>query len=210
MIKNWPVNYNIAWFISKSHEILYLPILKSASSSIKMYMKKKVSGEEILPSKENELCVQNFQDYFSFSFVRHPIDRLFSCYKNKILQPNILDKNTGVGTIFSKYGTKFYKEMSFKDFLKVIISIDPENYDNHFRPQHEFLYDSNKQLAIDYVGKFENINNDFSYILNKINLPKEELPILNKTNYKESYDEEAIDIAKKVYGVKKDMEIFNY
>lgn len=212
MIKNLPQVQKKVAVLSKSHKIIYLTIAKAASSSIKDYIIRHTNGKEVVfDNKINPLWHEDFKDYFSFSFVRHPIDRLFSCYKNKIKRPNIPDKKTGIDIAFREYNSMFYRDMNFKDFLKAIIPLEPCQQNAHFRCQHQFLCDENENIIVDFIGKFENLKNDFDYIINKNNLPKKRLLCLNKVVYKKkSYDEEAIELAKCVFGVKKDMEIFDY
>jgi uncharacterized phage-like protein YoqJ len=211
MIKNLPQVQKRVVILSESHKIAYPTIAKAASSSIKEYIIKNTDGKQIIFDREiSPLWHEDFKDYFCFSFVRHPIDRLFSCYKNKIKRPTILDWKTDVDITFREYGSMFYRDMSFKDFLKVIIPLEPYQQNAHFRCQYQYLCDKDENIIVDFIGKFENLENDFNYIVNKNNLPKKRLPCLNKVIYYEEYDEEAIELAKCVFGVKKDMEIFNY
>ena len=204
----------ITYFIvSEEYKLIFCNIKKVASSSIEKYMINNLNAK--ICSPENYYSgpsYNNYKEYFSFAFVRNPLDRLLSCYKNKIKNPNIINEETGMGIIFDKYKSDgiFYKEMSFKEFLKAIISLDPLRYDDHFNPQYQYVCDVNENIVVDFVGKFENIENDFQYLINNKNLPISKLPHLNKSTFNENYDEETTELAKQVYGVKKDMEIFNY
>ena len=139
---------------------------------------------------------------------------MVSCFKNKIQQPNVLDEKTGVGIIFSKYGNKFYPQMTFKDFLKAIITINPDKLDPHVASQYQLLCDVDKNIIVDYVGRFEKITEDIQTIWSNVGLKYDiNFPHLNKTNhnhYRNYYDEECLDIVKKIDGFVEDATIFGY
>lgn len=202
-----PIHKTHQYIVSDEHKIVFLNIKKVASSSITECMQSKLNANVEF------LWCKKYQDYFSFAFVRDPLDRLLSCYNNKIKAPNIKSSQTNIGIIFDKYivNKLFYKSMSFKKFLRAISSLDPSEYDPHCLPQYIWVCDNNKNIVVDFIGKFESLKSDFDYVLVKNNLPILTLPHLNKTSFKEEvYDEETIELAKQVYGVQEDMEIFNY
>ncbi len=54
----------------------------------------------------------------------------------------------------------------------------------------------NGRVIVDFIGRYENINEDFSYICEKINIPEPILPHVNKfdhDNYMNYYTKEMID-----------------
>jgi hypothetical protein len=144
-----------------------------------------------------------YSDFFTFTIVRNPWDRLYSSYK--FLQKggiNIHDKNA-----FETH-LSIYKD--FEDFVlnglneKIIWEI------MHFIPQHEFICDKNGKIIVDYVGKFENLNK----VVDKINdILKSEFKLehhnkTNKKDYKDIYTTEMIVKVNQIY--QKDIDIFEY
>ena len=144
-----------------------------------------------------------YSDFFTFTIVRNPWDRLYSSYK--FLQKggiNIHDKNA-----FETH-LSIYKD--FEDFVlnglneKIISKI------THFIPQHEFICDKNGKIIVDYVGKFENLNK----LVDKINdILKSEFKLehhnkTNKKDYKDIYTAEMIVKVNQIY--QKDIDIFEY
>jgi hypothetical protein len=198
--------------ISDTYKIVFFNVKKAASSSITNYFFDHLNGRRYSPCKHNEIhWYKDYQDYFSFAFVRNPFDRLLSCYKNKIRQPDIFDiTQKGIDKTFLPYGSKFFKEMTFKQFLEAVISLHSEDYDRHFGPQYPFVCDKYENVIVDFIGRVENFKIDFSFLIEEQNLPQVDLNYYwhNKTTVEAFHDEETIELAKQVYGVEKDMYFF--
>tara|TARA_Y100001933_G_C19002317_1_gene565108 strand:+ start:1014 stop:1625 length:612 start_codon:yes stop_codon:yes gene_type:complete len=134
--------------------------------------------------------------YFKFSIVRNPWDRLVSTYYNKVLGMN------------KKYKIKFYKKFrhrSFKYFITYLSNINLSK-EEHIKYQYKFIPNN-----VNFIGKFENLQNDFNTICDNIGIPHCELPHWNRTqheHYTEYYDDETRKIVAEKYA--KDIEYFNY
>lgn len=103
---------------------------------------------------------EQFSRYFKFSFVRNPYERLVSTY------------------IYFDY----IKKYDFKYFLNTIVSNElNERSTRHFLPQHNYIYDKNENILVDYVGRFENLQNDFNHVCDCIGMSNTTLPHANKT-----------------------------
>ena len=101
-----------------------------------------------------------------------------------------------------KYIDKF---KTFKDF---VLSIDKTGLPNqqHLRQQTFWI-----DRELDFIGKLENFQEDFDIVCDKIGIPQQELPHLNKSNHKhytEYYDEETKQIIGEKYA--RDIEYFGY
>ena len=139
--------------------------------------------------------------YFSFAFVRNPFDRIVSAYtyaqRRKEFEGN--ESNVDPDFIFSSF-TEFCKNYLSKDNL-----CDPvTKYNIHFLPQYKFLYDpkeadsENGRPFVSYVGKFENIKDDFGYICKKINIRNTTLPKVRDQKRKKHYSENYLTTASKL------------
>ena len=161
---------------------------------------KKIVGE-IVPKNHNNYLYskhtscsefQNnhseFNDYFKFAFVRNPWDRVVSWYNfsMKIKNP---DKD---------------RNITGKDFLSFILEFQ-NIWGNEQQNQYNFTE------CCDFIGRFENLQDDFNTICDKIGILQQKLPHKNKTKHKcytEYYDEETKQIIAEVFA--KDIEYFNY
>ena len=144
-----------------------------------------------------------YSDFFTFTVVRNPWDRLYSSYK--FLQKggiNIHDKNA-----FETH-LSIYKD--FEDFVLKGLNEKLISEITHFIPQHEFICDKNGKIIVDYFGKFENLNK----LVDKINdILKSEFKLehhnkTNKKDYKDIYTTEMIEKVHQIY--QKDIDIFEY
>jgi len=149
---------------------------------------------------------KSFNEYFKFTFVRNPWDRLLSAYNFlKKGGMNHMDQQF-CDDVLSSYDT-------FEQF--VMEWVDRENVEGwvHFIPQYHYVYDKNKNLVIDFVGCFEQFEADFESIREKLGtgIP---LKHLNKTkdkkenNYRDAYTQEMTEKVAEVY--KEDIELFGY
>ncbi len=87
----------------------------------------------------------------------------------------------------------------------------------HFAPQYKMLcLPSSDNIDVDFLGFYENIQDDFIYIKNQLSLSADlELKYENKTesndrqfDYRNFYTDEARDIVSQVY--KKDIDLLGY
>jgi len=139
---------------------------------------------------------------FSFAFVRNPWDRLVSAYeylKNGGICP--LDAEDYLN-LFSKY----------ENFKEMVLNWEEVFFDQiHFKSQSDWICDNDGNIIVDFVGKFENLQQDFDIVCDRMQIPRKKLPHTNKTNHKhytEYYDDEIREIVAKKYA--RDIEYFGY
>src|SRR5690606_10226910 len=186
------------------HQCIFIHIPKAAGTSINIALgKKSESGRLHLPWYVFQTAnPKKFREYFKFAFVRNPWDRAYSAYS--YLRQGGNGKDDLV-----------YKDMllSFKDFDDFIINgLGEGKFRNIplFVPQIDVVLGFNQQLAVDFLGKFETLENDFKYVARKLKL-NAALPRRNITNkhpepiYKTN---RAIEIISELY--KQDIRIFDY
>ena len=140
-----------------------------------------------------EMDDDKWNEYFKFCFVRNPYDRAVSGW-NYLMETDNLN-------------------IDFDVYLKMKDIVTENEYWHVFLSQYETLIDKNGKMFIDFVGKFENLEDDFQIILKKIGFNKicHDKIFINRRktdSYKKYYTQEALDIVNKIY--ENDFIHFNY
>jgi dermatan 4-sulfotransferase 1 len=146
---------------------------------------------------------KRFSEYYISAIVRNPYQRLYSCYKDKVV--NAAQK--GIDNIFEPFGIEY--GMPFHEFSEIICSIPDHQSDRHFRSQSSFLCHKDT-LIPDFIGKFETLESDWQKLVKKFHLPQ--LEVRNNSSHAQSssdhFDSSTFDIIYKRY--QSDFINFNY
>ena len=194
--------------ISHHHACIFVHIPKTGGSSIESVIwpqpravtdlwmgfidnynnKYQTGGLQHLLSRQiqSEVGSKIFKKYYKFTFVRNPWDKAVSQYCFMSRREDLRDF----------IGMK--KNDSFKKYLDLIRLRDHVQWE----PQVNFITDLNNELLVDYIGKFETINECSKKIFSQINITNRSLPHLNKTvrkPYQEYYDAESIEMIRELY-----------
>lgn len=102
-----------------------------------------------------------FDEYFKFAFVRNPWERLVSEYLHK----------------------KIDKHLSLKEFVFEGLPEENDFCDKHRHiiPQSDYLFDSNGNQLVNFIGRFENLQTDFRYICRQLDISNTSLPHKNSS-----------------------------
>lgn len=147
---------------------------------------------------KRKLGINKWKKVFKFSIVRNPWDKFVSHYFNRIKT-----NQTGLGD----------NPIEFKKWVKLAYGEqNPKYYDNpkYFMPQIDWLSDEEGEIMVDFIGRFENLENDFQLICKRIGTIAD-LPFVNKSEHKEYqyyYDDETREIVSRWF--EKDIELFKY
>ena len=131
-----------------------------------------------------------FNSFFKFSFVRNPWDWQVSLYYYILDHP----ENHGY------HATR--KMGSFRNF---VFSREALSF-----TQTGCLVDEDGKLLVDFVGRFENLEEDFRDVCRRIGMSVD-LPHINKSdrsNYRDYYDSETRELTAKLYA--EDIDRFGY
>lgn len=193
--------------INHSKKAIFVHVPKTAGTSMRMYFGRRGFGsvEYHAPDGSNDDVTglykigtsrrikRNLEDvwdsYFKFAFVRNPWDRMVSCWKNR----------AGKYNDFSKFLNDYPYPARNHNLIW------------HTIPQLDHIRDENKNIMMDFIGKFENIDNDLKYICDKLNINHNKLPHQNTSNHKpyyEYYTEQQMMYVGDIY--REEIEMFNY
>ncbi|WP_353497684.1 sulfotransferase family 2 domain-containing protein [Vibrio sp. CB1-14] len=188
------------------HRCIFIHIPKSAGQSISLALfNDKHPGHYSIKKFEWE-SPKKKEAYFKFTVVRNPWDRLYSAY-------NYLTKFTPYKSD-QEFSEKYLSEYkSFEDFILNGLKKKEISSWVHFRPQSDFLLDSKGNFDIDYVARFENIEDGFLDIAKRLDVDVPKLQKVNSSNrdsksYKKHYSQDTIRIVAKHY--ENDIKLLNY
>ncbi|MBK9710390.1 MAG: sulfotransferase family 2 domain-containing protein [Kouleothrix sp.] len=211
------------FYVVDALRLAYLPIPKSACSSIKIALAKPAGIDYDLDRgiegihghgkwrREIGRLSEAQRGYYRFSFVRNPFERLVSCYRQKILFTPTPEMPH---PFYQPYFFALPANTSFADFAERVCRIPDPLSENHFKSQYALLYDAG-ELLVDYVGKLEQIERDWAPLAERYQLA----PLLIQTNvskhrpgahsdYRRYYTE---PLARMVYErYRQDVESFGY
>ena len=156
---------------------------------------------------------KEYRDYFKFAFVGNPWDRLLSCYLDKMVGNRLFPK---VAASAVSAGVEYYVNMPFAEFVEAVHQVPDESANAHFRSQYLTVCGPDGEPMADFVGRFENLREDFARVAEEIGVPGLELPEFNRKSvskrgsrhYREFYDERLQSLVHERYV--KDVETFGY
>ena len=202
--------------LNDDYKCIYLHIPKNGGISIQtilFHSYSRVGHKSLLHYKLYNK--EKFNNYYKFTFVRNPWDRLVSAFH--FLVKGGLDSNETNVKIWADqlkiYGINdfenFVLSMTDADFCKTFLSY------RHFRPQHLWLIDEHGELAVDFICKIENFDAGMENLKNILGLHTNytannhiKRNVTNHDNYKNLYSAKMKKIVEEFY--KKDIELFNY
>lgn len=192
--------------INDKYKMIFVHIPKNAGISIEEALfHKKVGHKSIKQFQAHD--AKRFEEYWKFTIVRNPYDRLVSAFHflkkggRNSDDANWAEKNLKGVNDFKK----FIETLEDKSFMENIITWQ------HFIPQFKYLIDFSGKLHVDYIGKMEILESDFEEICDKLKISNVSLEHKNKSDRKhwtEYYDESMKKIVHGIYF--KDFELLGY
>lgn len=146
---------------------------------------------------KSELGQERFDQYYKFAFVRNPWDRMISEFFWRKLRPK---------------RRQFESLEAMLDFqLKGNEVEDDKN--RHFTPQVDYVTNNNGEFIVDFIGRFENLNEDFRTVTEKIGIhTQRNLPKLNTSprepEYRKYYTETTREMVLNLY--QQDIDLLQY
>jgi len=185
--QNYANELSSDYFTTKQHKKHYVnQIFKDHLLAIEM---QKIVGEKI------------WEKIFTFTFVRNPWDRILSLYFYIKQKGDILD------------------DMQFRDYIFALSNFRKKGKESLFRNREHYLsasdyiIDANVEILVDFIGKYENRDDDIKIIAQKLGCEQLGTLAINKSirnnrHYSEYYDKDTQEIVREIY--RKDIELFEY
>jgi hypothetical protein len=204
--------------ISHKHRCIFVHIPKTAGTSIEDVIWPKPRATEDLwmgftePHRNKyqtgglqHLCAHQirqevgatvFDQFFKFSIVRNPWDRLVSQYAYLPSRPDLQEYlRVSAAAPFSEY----IETIGGSDHVQVM-------------PQTQFLSNGSDASIVDFIGRFENLVDDAAYIFERLGMEGTPLPHRNPSkrmkDYRDYYTAETRDRVAEIYA--EDIRVFGY
>lgn len=198
-------------------KVAYIVMQKVACTSIKASMINMKSSADYLAVNNyirktghvvSKLDPDAHRQYFVFTFVRNPFERLISCYENKYHTDRALRRST---MKYDDYLMGYLsKDKGFKSFARRVCRIPDRISDDHFVSQSFLIDRMGQNPKPDFVGHFERLREEYEPIRERFGFMP--LPHHNRTpkamNWMDYYD---LPTAESVYRrYREDIERFGY
>ena len=186
---------------------IFIHIPKAAGISICRALFGNLGGGHT-PIKKYELIYSksDFNQRFKFTVVRNPWDRVVSAF--------YFLKEGGFGDEDPKWiDEHINSHKDFESFVKNGLASEAVQEKLHFKPQISFLQNDLGEIPIDFIGKFENLNDDLATISKNLGF-EANLDHNNKTqgrkgkSYRDYYNKKTREIIKEIYQI--DIKYFEY
>ena len=176
---------------------VFIHINKTGGSSIEKALGIGLDHSTAL-EKYRQLGAVAWQRKFTFTMVRNPWDKVVSHYHYRVRT-----NQTGMGE----------NTLPFDEWLqRCYVDRDPEYYDEPrmFMPQRQWLVDENGVLLVEFIGRFENLQEDFRHICERLSVEAElgHAKPSARGSYRDYYSSESRDLIGVVFA--EDVELFGY
>lgn len=148
--------------------------------------------------------VRDFDEYFTFAFVRNPWDRLHSAYQ--------FLRQGGMLPADAEFARRVLAR--FPDFRAFVLQwVSPGNARSwlHFIPQAEFLKNASGGVSLSFVGRYERLQEDYEHVRAGLGFGcplGQRNRTANRTPWREAYDAESAAVVARVYA--EDISMFGY
>ena len=183
---------------------IFIHIPKCAGISIsKMIYGNLAGGHTTLEEYLDIFRPHDIQNYFIFTVVRNPWDRIVSAF-HFLKSGGLSDRDRA----WTKENIAQYRD--FSTFCEHWLNEENILKYHHFRPQYQYFLDRNKKIRPDFICFFENLDADIQYVCEKLKITNN----LKKNNtsqhkpYQSYYNERSMKIVEDVY--KEDIKILGY
>lgn len=171
------------------------PAVLSSKENLNIAMHRIRRRYKKLANPNNNLTVttQQYKTYYKLTFVRNPWARAYSWYKN-VIRDEMHRQSLGIES-----------QLPFDEFLHKFAG------KGLLRPQTYWIKDFKGRISLDFIGRFENLKEDFQKACIAMEIPQIELPHEIKgsgDNYQRYYNKHTEQFIRKVYH--EEIEMFGY
>lgn len=174
--------------IPKPHIAIALPSYKSWTPHLFVFSKWRLSHET-----RDYVTPREIKEYFFFTFVRNPFDRLVSGYTNKIISdtpipfpPHIPMTSWRELLGITPTDNPHDPAMLARFVERYLTTTNISRLDVHFQPQHTLIED-HLPRKLDFIGHIETFEQDWQLLTKRFNLPNHTVTHINKSSIRYPY-----------------------
>ncbi|MBI3312642.1 MAG: sulfotransferase family 2 domain-containing protein [Candidatus Omnitrophica bacterium] len=188
--------------ISHQHKFIFVEIQKTASKTVRTTLGAKHADHFTVQKLIEQHGKPVWEEYFTFTFVRNPWARLVSGY--------FFRRDGGNGSGKDLDWAKLYPP-TFKEFCSNLEFFQNIPGENMFITQYDWLATMEGKIELDYLGRYETLDQDWEAICKRLTFSFQALPKINvgrHDSYQAYYDSQTREIVAEHY--QKDIEYFGY
>lgn len=194
-----PLGYNLT--ISHRHRFVWFRVAKVGTRTVLGHFARHGVQLDVNHAMRMRYPTALFEDYFKFAFVRHPLERFVSAWRNKVVDNNYFEFD---GPTLARMQTiERFAEWAARHDLT-----DLARADHHLALQSRLI----DLTQIDYLGRLESFDEDFGAVCARIGVPVEPATRSNQTSHRygasQTVSDELKAIVAEVY--RRDFQIFGY
>jgi hypothetical protein len=157
--------------ISHDYKCIFVHIMRCAGTSVEQWICQsdwwfiEHQTKHLLTSQARSLYRDDWDSYFKFAIVRNPFDRMVSCQKRDAKHFGMsIDENNRLS--FDGYYAHFGREIVIEHDYRF------SRREAVVGPQHRraCVYGNILDETLDFIGKYENLENDLKYVGEMIGL----------------------------------------
>lgn len=191
-----PLAYNLT--ISHRHRFVWFRVAKVGTRTILGHFAKHEVSLDVSHAMRVRYPTELFGDYFKFAFVRHPLHRFVSAWRDKVVNHNY----------FSFEAAELARMQRIEAFAEWVAGhdlADLSSTDQHIALQARLI----DLTQIDYLGRLETFDEDLATICRHIGVPGSDVAVVHQSGSRhDTVSDELRSTVMELY--RRDFRVFGY
>lgn len=194
-----PLGYNLT--ISHERKFLWFRVAKVGTRTILGHFEDYDVKLDVHHAMRVRYPTAAFDGYFKFAFVRHPLDRFVSAWRNKVLDSNYFEFDPATHERM-QHVEEFARWTAEHDLS------DLATADHHLALQTRLI----DLTQVDYVGRLETFDDDFAAIGERIGVPATQARVRNRSRPSDGAAQPVSDELRSLVGeiYRRDFQVLGY